>query len=352
MSVGNDPEFVPSYIDAPYVAAEAFEKALGIAVKKYEKKDALEGLNEAGRKLNQIGNYQINAEDYVGAYKTLSKVLTVNNALAEKGGEAVIQAEEIGNQKFVVAYCASAAGDAEAAGGLFKELYDAGSEEPTVYAQYGSYLLTSGDEEAGVKVLEEGKVKFPGKNTEILFALINYHIGKGNFEILEGILKDAIKAEPTNPSVRSALGNVYMNLYTDEYSANGETEVATGYFDKSMDYFNQAIEIEPKQFDAIYSIGSLYFNKAVEMIKVANELGLDKESVIKYNKLVAESNSLMETALPYFQKAEGINPNDNNTLIALTEIYARMNDFEKSKEFKQRLENVKNGETNEAYFKM
>ena len=347
MSIGDNPGFAPSHIDAPYIAAEAFEKALVVAEKKYEKKDALAGLNESARKLNQIGNYQINAKDYAGAYKSLNKVYDANQVLTSKGGEAVIKEEELNNQKFVMAYCAYAAGNDEASGKLFKELYEAGSEEPTVYAQYFNILNDAGDENA-LKVLEAGRAKFPG-NTEILFAEVNYYIKKGDNKKLESILIEAIKAEPKNPSVRSALGNVYMSLFNEEYGKNGDSDVAKGYFAKSLDYFEQAVGLDAKQFDAIYSIGSLYFNKAVEIIKVANELPLSEAK--KYDALTKEANGLMETALPYFQDAEALNANDNNTLIALGEIYARMNDFEKSKEFKSRLEKIKAGGENESYFK-
>ena len=347
MSVDKEGTYVPQYIDAPYIAAESLEKALSLAEKKYETKDALKGLNDSARKLNQIGNFQIGKEDYAGAYKTLRKVLDLNKLLVSNGEEAVIAEADMTNHKFVMAFCAKESGETKAAKGLFKELYDAGTNEPTVYAAYFNLLNAEKDPNA-IKVLNEGRAKFP-ENTELLFALINKLIMDQNSDELTVVLEKAIEAEPNNPSVRSALGNVYMNLFTEEYGKNGDSKMAKEYFDKSMDYFQQAVEIDPKQFDAIYSIGSLYFNKAVEIIKVANELPLTKAK--EFDAMTNEANGLMEKALPFFQKAESINANDTNTLIALSEIYARMNDFEKSGVFKKRLQNVKDGITNEkSYF--
>ncbi|HHM21179.1 MAG TPA: tetratricopeptide repeat protein [Bacteroidetes bacterium] len=347
MMLSTDPgTYVPKYPDAPYIAAESFEKALSVAKKKYEIKDALKGLKEAGNKLNQIGNYQINVKDYAGAYKSLKKVYDINNTLKEKGSETVIDDSELKNQKYVMAYCADASNQSDEARRWFKELYEEGTDEPSVYAKYFNILLAEKDDNA-LKVLEEGRTKFPD-NTEILFAEINYYINLGDLEKLKSILQKAIEAEPNNPSVRTALGNVYMNLFTEEYAKNGDSELANDYFKKSLDYFNQAIELDAKQFDALYSIGSLYYNKAVEIIKVANDLPLNEAK--KYDELSKQANELMETALPYFQKAESINPNDNNTLIALSEIYARKNDFEKSKEFKKRLEILQSGGTNKSSY--
>ncbi|MFQ5448789.1 MAG: tetratricopeptide repeat protein, partial [Saprospiraceae bacterium] len=319
-----DNSYVPERPDAPMIAAESFMKALELSSKKYEKKDALKGLKESGNKLSAIGNNQIQQTNYAEAYKALDFVMKINETLKTNGGTPVIEDADLDNHKFVVAYCANVAGEKGRAKELFKELYDAGTDEPTVYASYFNILFAEKDPEA-IKVLEAGREKFPD-NTEILFAEINYYIQGQQFDILEGKLKEAIAKEPNNPSVYSALGNVYMNLFQKEFEANDMSETAQKYFDSALDYFNQAVKIDEKQFDAIYSIGSLYFNRAVELVKKANDLPLNKAK--EYDALMKESNELMNTSLPYFKKSESINPNDANTLIALKEIFARMSEFD------------------------
>ncbi len=347
LALGADPNFTPKYPEAPLVATESFEKALELAVKKYEIKDALNGLSESVRKLNQMGNLQIQSSDYASAFKSLNKVLEANSLLVEKGKDPIVSEEELPNHKFVVAFCAKAAEEPAVAKRLFKELYDAGTDEPSVYAEYYNILSAENSPDAD-KILQEGRTKFP-ENSELLFAKINDLIKKGENEKLQTVLEEAIKIEPNNASIRLASGNVCMNLFSEEYEKNGDSDVAKDYFQKSLDYFSQAIEIDPGLFDASYSIGSLYFNKAVEIIKVANELPLDKAK--EYKALTEEATELMEKALPYFKKAESTNANDMNTLIALSEIYARMNDFEKSGEFKKRMEVLKEGGTNPtSYF--
>ncbi|MBK9014885.1 MAG: hypothetical protein IPM82_12865 [Saprospiraceae bacterium] len=59
-----NPDFVPEFPNAPVVAAESFFKAIELATKKYETKDAVKGLSEASGKLNNIGNSQIKRADY------------------------------------------------------------------------------------------------------------------------------------------------------------------------------------------------------------------------------------------------------------------------------------------------
>lgn len=343
--------FKPKYPDAPKTAAESFIKALELASKKYEKKDAVKGLSEASTKLNNLGNHYIRIQDYENAYKTLDYVMIVDNVLRQNEGTPAIPDTSMSNHKYVVAYCASVSDNKDRAKQLFQELYDEGTDDPSIYAAYANVLLADKEDEKALAVLDAGRAKFPS-NTEILFAAINYYISKQKYDVLEKLLKDAIAAEPNNPSVYTALGNVYTNLFNQEFAKDNNSEQSKKYFDEALNYFKKANELDGDQFDAVYSIGSLYFNKAVELIKKASSLGLSKAEQEQYNKLIKEANSLMETALPYFQKTESIEPNDVNTLIALGEIYARMDDLEKSKMFKERLQTVRDGGTNKSsYFK-
>ncbi|MAT53618.1 MAG: hypothetical protein CMN32_04000 [Saprospirales bacterium] len=344
-----DQTHVPAHPESAFTAVESFQKAYELAQKKYEFKDALKGLASAASKLNIFANSYIQQKKYGEAFKALELVYTVNNFLKEQGKDPVVNDEELDNHVFVMAFCAQLSGDKESAKKYYKQLYDAGTQEATVYAQYFNLLNEEGDPNA-LEVLEKGRKMFPD-NTEILFAEINYYIKQEKFDVLEIKLIEATEREPDNPSVYSALGNVYMNLFQQEFETNGDTELAGKYFNDALKYFNKSLELNPKQFDALYSIGSMYYNKAVILVKQANELPLSETK--KYNELVEKSNELMNEALPYFKKAESINPNDTNTLIALKEIFARQENFDLVKEFTTRLDNVKNGvENTESYFKM
>jgi len=82
-----------------------------------------------------------------------------------------------------------------------------------------------------------------------------------------------------------------------------------------------------------------------------SELGMSKEDQKKYDTLKVKSEKLFDKALPYFEKAESLAPNDTNTLIALREIFARTNEYEKAQELKVRMERIQSGETlSDSYF--
>ena len=216
----------------------------------------------------------------------------------------------------------------------------------------GLYKIKSVEKDAtAIKTLEEGRAKFPD-DTNLLFAEINYYLEKNQLNVLTDRLKKAIQKEPSNTSLYVTTGNVYDNLLQQAIE-KGETDKAKEYEAEAINYYSQGLQKDDKNFDAIYSMGTLYYNKAAVLSKELQKLDADysKEGIRKYDAKKAEVFAQFDNALPYFQKAEALNPNDRNTLIALREIYAKKDDLVISNEFKKRLENIDNKINNTSYFK-
>jgi len=97
---------------------------------------------------------------------------------------------------------------------------------------------------------------------------------------------------------------------------------------------------DPSNNFANYSMGTLYYNKAANYVKVMQTLSddLSKEGMKKYDEAQKNMFGMFDAALPYFLKAEESDPKDRNTLIALREIYARKNQLDKAEEYKKKLD--------------
>ena len=181
----------------------------------------------------------------------------------------------------------------------------------------------------------------------MLFAEINYYLKAEKLDELTDRLKQAIRQEPNNMSLYVSLGNVYENLQQREIKAKHE-DLAAEYFEEARKYYTQAIEKDNQSQEAHYMLGALYYNKAAA---IGQEMAAETDQQ-RYKVLSDQMLTLFDQALPQFQKAESLNPNDLNTLLALSEIYARQKN-ERSLEFKKRLDILKGGGRNEApYFKM
>ncbi len=323
---------------AAFKGFESFKKALSLAVKKWEKRDALKGLSEAASNLNNLGIGSYEVKDYAGAYKNFNAMLEVHDLLKENNEASPLDVgDDYNNQLYITGLAAMYDDNLEAATPLFIKLKEAGFDKPSVYdALYK--INAESDPEKAAALLTEGREKFPD-DTGLLFTEINHYLKAGQMDVLENKLIAAIEAEPENVSLYYTLGRVYLD---------------TDRTDKALEQYNRALEVKPGYYEALYGIGEMYYNKAAKITQEMKSLEdkYDKASLKKYDELREKMVAEFDNALPYFKKAEAQNPNDRNTIIALKEIFAKKNELEMSQEFDKRLKTVDGGGTNESsYFK-
>jgi tetratricopeptide (TPR) repeat protein len=292
-------------------------------------------------------------QNYEKAYNDFKMVLDLHKVLTDEKEDSNLKSEDdYLNQLYITGLSAINANKMDAAKTYFDQLYEKKYDKPVIYESL--YKITATDEskmEDAYAYLEEGRKLFPD-DVSLLFAEINHFLRIGKLDVLITKLETAIEKEPDNVSLYSTLGNVYDNLYQKALKANDEA-AAKENFDSAMKYYQQAVDKDADYVDAIYSIGALYYNKAAVMTQDLNKYADDysKEGLKKYEELKKNIFEEFDNALPFFQKAEAINPSDLNTLIALKEIYARKDDLEKSNVFKERIDRIQAGETIEdAYF--
>ena len=353
--LGQPTEGLPKVQDAALKAANAYLKALDLAERRYQRKDSYAGLQQVqGHLLNAgIAIFQNDEKDFDKAFENFQTALDIHDKLKEEKEDSRLDDEEQYQQQLYLAGLAALnAGRMDVAKSHFQELYEADYDEPAIYESL--YKIVAQDTakiEEAYQYIEEGRKKYPDEVT-LLFAEINHFLRLGRMNELIDKLKEAIDAEPTNVSLYSTLGSVYDQLYQKQAAAGNEEE-AKEKFEKAIDYYQQAIDIDSSYVDAVYSIGALYFNRAATLTQEQQKLAdkYDKESLKRYNELQKDIFKEFEKALPYFKKAESIDPNDVNTLIALKEIYARKDDLEMSRVFKERFDKIQAGEKLEtSYF--
>ncbi|MEN0006883.1 MAG: hypothetical protein AAF798_22205, partial [Bacteroidota bacterium] len=247
-------------------ATNAYKMALAMAVKKYQRKDAVKGLQSVQRNLNNMAIFSFETKDYAGAYQNFNGTIDAHELLTANDGESLLADDAQYNDQLYYAGLAALNGQmVEKAAPLFEKLYKANYDNPLVYE--GLYKvnlpteLKQGDEgydsgmEKAYTYLKTGRDKYP-EDISLLFAEINHYLTTGRLDELIGKLKKAIDKEPDNKSLYSTLGNVYDNLYQKEYTA-GNVEKANEYFNSALEYYNKATEKDPTFVDAIYSIGAL-----------------------------------------------------------------------------------------------
>ena len=341
-------EYKSEFNKSPMMACDALTAASKATQDKKQLKEVASALAEAQGNLGNYVNEFTETKDYVSAYNSLNLGLTSHEALKAMGSKSIFdKADEYNKQLYLVGLLSVYADKEKESVAVYEKMIAVKKDTSFVYSSLYKVKVES-DPAAAIKYLEMGRQKFPD-DSQLLFTEINHYLKAGKLEILIDKLKAGIAKEPKNISLYSTLGSVYDNLSTQEK----DPAKAQAYSEEAMVYFNKTLALDAKNSDAIYSIGASFYNKAAQFSKEMKKLESDftKEGQKKYDAAEKLMVAEFDKALPYFKKAESINPNDQNTLIALKEIYAKKNDMKMSGEFKTRLDTVTGGGKNaKSYF--
>ena len=332
-----NPAYELAIPDASVKAYEAYKSALAIGDKD---KDALKGIENVMGSLNNLGIAYFEQKAYEASFKHYDMVTEAHNTLLANDKESMLTDPAIFTQhKFYTAVAGYYGGMSADILPYLEPLYEEKYDHAFVYEALFS-ILKENDSERALKVLQEGRERYP-EEKGLLYAEINYYLSIGELEAPISRIKIAIEQDPSNISLYTTLGNVYDQL-TNQTREGGDMEKAQEYFNEAFSHFSKAIELSPDNFDAQYSLGALYYNKAAFMTTEINELANDysAEGTKKYNERKTEMDGYFDEALPFFEKAHTLDASDQNTMIALREIYARKNMFEKVNEMKEKLESL------------
>jgi tetratricopeptide (TPR) repeat protein len=115
-----------------------------------------------------------------------------------------------------------------------------------------------------------------------------------------------------------------------------ESKISSKALDKTKEYLNKALEINPNSVMANKNMAVLYYNMGVNIIKKM-DYDVDLEELYK---LQEEATKLFKHAEPFMAKAYNLSPIDRTILEGMQGIYYQLNDSEKSNEFKKKLEDL------------
>lgn len=332
-----DPEYTLEYANSAVDAFGALRMAHQAEGKK-KAKDIGYTLEDTEKHLNNIAIIAYGKKDYSNAFDNFQASIDAAKMLNDMGKSSRLDdAALLKDQYFygaVSGYYAERYGDARP---MLTYLYDNDAKDAFVYdALYN--MTKDEDTELALSYLAKGRELNPD-DTGLLFSEINHYLAAGDLDQLIGKLEMAIEKEPDNMSIYNTLGSVYDQLQ-QKATADGDTEKSAEYFDKALKYYNDVLAKDMTNFDSNYSIGALYYNRAASYVEKLNGLADDisKAGLKKYDETKSEMDAEFNKALPFFLKAEELNGNDVNTLIALSEIYARLNDTEKATSYRAKRE--------------
>ena len=151
------------------------------------------------------------------------------------------------------------------------------------------------------KTLEEGMKLFPD-SSYFLNNMINVYISTKRNEQAMQLLNTAISKSPNNPQLYFALGSLYEVGLKDEA--------------KAEEAYKKALDLDPEN-PSNFSVGRLYFNQGVSLLDKANSLNDQNQ----YKAEKAKAEAMLRKALPFFEKAHKLKPEEREYMIGLRGIY-------------------------------
>ncbi len=311
---------VPSPLDT---ALTSYEKALDLDKKGTYTEEIRHELNMLIQYLYNQGVSAYNNQDFKSAYSSFVKANEAARIMAKAEGRTDFKGDtSLLEAAAIAAYNAQMIDEAINA---YEGVLKAGKQTAKIYNTLAYlYMIGKEDLEGAEKVIKEGREKFP-TDIDLIRKQINIYLIRGESEKALPLIDEAIKKDSTDPMLFIIKGSIYEQQ---------------GNYDEAEKVYKKALALNDDLFDVNYSLGALYYNKAVEITEKMNALPVDK--IDEYNKLKEERDKWLKRALPYLEKAHKLKPDDLNTVAALREIYMRLGDTEKSKQMKELYEKLKN----------
>lgn len=290
--------------DALAKAMEGFKKAASLDEKNTLYLEMSTNVLKLANSLYTKGIASFEAEDFSQAINWFDKASEANATID------VVDTMTI----YATALSASNGNIDDVAKAKYSQLVEMDYNNAAIYSELANIYKKEGDFEKAEEVLSLGRAKYPDNNG-ILIAEINILLGQGRFDEVITKLKQSIELEPDNASLYLALGDSYKEVKNNEEAIN---------------YYLQALEINPDYFLALYNLGVVYYSRAFDLNMEANDLPFD--ATAKYKTVMAEANDYFLKGLPYFERAYAIDSEDPDVLKALRQIYTSTQQLDKLKE--------------------
>lgn len=289
-------------------ALESYKKALELDDKdKYSKSVKI----KLTLLTNDLTNQAVQAfqdEDYNKALKSFEQIIEIQNVDIVKADNPEVVDTVIIFNAGLAAYNAE---NYDKAIKYYGEVAELGYNGARTYSLIADSYKHNKDTIGALDALKTGFEKYPEDNG-VLTSLIQIYLDMEKTDDAMKYLEMAIAQDPSNTTYYFAQGTLYETLGDEE---------------NAIKTYEDALEIDSEFFNANYNLGALYYNKGVQQIEVAN--GVPANENVKYVAELKKADIWFEKALPFMEKCDVLQPNDNMTLESLKNLYYRLKQMDK-----------------------
>lgn len=193
-------------------------------------------------------------------------------------------------------YASSAASYHNKSYAFAQKLKSIGYESARIYLMMIQYAkMIKQDSVLASELISQAYSRFP-TDKSILTERLNQLLLSGQTAIALAELNEAITKLPTEALLYFNRGVLH------ERSQERAAAIAD---------YTKAIELDPQSFDSFFNLGALYFNEGVQFRNEANLLTSPKDAA-KKKELEAKAKASFGAAVPHFERAQSIRPEDES----------------------------------------
>lgn len=172
-----------------------------------------------------------------------------------------------------------------------------------------------------LEYVEEALFEYPN-HIPYVIQEIRLLIKVNRFLEAESVLNTAVQRNPSNPLLIIRQADLFDRIFKAAY-INGEPERSEEYFEKASRKYEEYIRRYPDDFTANYNY-SVMINEQANRVYVRINLMSKDEYQIRGKEVEQIGHEWTRKALPYMEKADKINPNDEKVILALRVYYERL----------------------------
>ncbi|MGZ3882661.1 MAG: hypothetical protein ACXVPD_00430, partial [Bacteroidia bacterium] len=172
------------------------------------------------------------------------------------------------------------------------------------------------DTAGAIASLQEGRALYPN-DMVLLTTETDYFLQTGKQEQSLANLTKTLEKDPNNALLHFITGNIYDGMANPKTPAGKDKDKPANFselFAKAEEHYKKAIDLKPSNqdyyFNALFNLAALYNNYGVYLYNKAMSDATIAKLVQKQKEITEKSNELYRKAIPYFEQALGVNPDN------------------------------------------
>ncbi len=182
--------------------------------------------------------------------------------------------------------------------------------------------LERGDNEKAKTLMEKARAENPN-DVYLMRADADMSYKMGDNTRYNELMEKIVATDPENPEI-------YFNLGISNDQLDNK--------EKAKEYYTKALELKPDYEAALINMAALTLSNEDKIVEEMNSLGNSAADNKRYDELKSQREQSYRDAVPFLEKAILINPENQNVLRYMINIYSQLGEDAKYNEAKTKLE--------------